>query len=306
MVHYHRLLSCTLKQPTQQRLPISLVTDPTTPSDPVVPEFSVLISLYDRERPEFLDECLHSVAEQSWSAAEVVLVLDGSVNDALMAVVEKWRQSLPMEILPLPTNLGLGPALAHGMTHCRHDVVVRVDSDDISQPWRFERQVGFLLQNPQLDLCGACMWEIEPETEAPLVRKTVPETDSAINAMLPYRNPFNHPTMVLRRDKVLACGNYEDMPHAEDYALWLRMLGSGCHAWNLQDDLVLARAGAEMLRRRRGMSYVKAEYRLYRLKRKLRVDNPVSAPLVFILRAVPRLLPAFMLRPVYWLLRRRS
>lgn len=304
MSYGYRLLSCTPQPATPCAFIPRLVTDKTTSSDPVVPEFSVLISLYDREKPEFLDECLHSVAEQSWPAAEVVMVLDGPVNDALMAVVRKWEHDLPLLVLPLPQNVGLGEALAHGMRHCHFELVVRADTDDINQPWRFERQVAFLQQNPHLDLCGSCMWEVDPATGQPLSRKTVPQTDAAIMAMLPYRNPFNHPAMALRRQKVLDCGNYASLPQAEDYYLWLRMLAGGCRGWNLQDDLVLARTGAGMLQRRRGLQYAKTEYRLYRIKRQLHVGNPVSAAAVFLARALSRMLPAALLGPLYRRLRR--
>ncbi|MGE4336361.1 MAG: glycosyltransferase [Pigmentiphaga sp.] len=282
------------------------MTDPTAPeapSEPTIPPFSALLSLYQGERAEYFEQCLQSIAEQSWPAAEVVLVLDGPVGDELAAVLERWRGRLPLVVTALPTNQGLGLALAHGLTLCRHDLVVRVDTDDVSQPWRFERQIDFMEHNPQLAVCGSCMWEIDPETQEPLGRKTVPETDGAIRAMLPYRNPFNHPTVVLRREAVLAAGSYQDFPLAEDYHLWLPLLAGGGQGWNLQDDLVLARTGSDMLRRRRGWPYVRTEYRLYRTKRQLRLSNPVTAFVVFILRTIPRLLPLPLLRPLYRLLR---
>lgn len=282
--------------------------DPTDTPDPTpaIPEFSVLISLYDGERVEYFDQCLRSVAEQSWPATEIVIVLDGPVSEALTAVIECWRASLPLEVLALPEHVGLGRALAQGIEACRYELVVRVDTDDVSQPWRFERQVGFLDHNPHLDICGSCMWEIHPESQQPLARKSVPETDTAILAMLPYRNPFNHPTVALRRSRVLAAGNYGDLPSAEDYDLWVRMLAGGCRGWNLQDDLVLARAGPGLAQRRRGWTYARTEYRLYRIKRRHRVGNPLSAALIFAGRALARLLPAFLLRPVYGWLRRYS
>lgn len=269
---------------------------------PAVPAFSVLMSLYHAEQPDWFEQCLESVAAQSWPAAEVVLVLDGPVGDELMAVVEAWRDRLPLVIEALPENRGLGPALAQGLERCRYMLVVRVDTDDLSQPWRFERQIRFMLGNPQVAVCGSCMWEVEPATLAPLGRKVVPETDTAIRALLPYRNPFNHPTVVLRRDLVLAAGNYQDFPLAEDYHLWMRLLSRG-QGWNLQDDLVLARTGKGMVRRRRGWKYVKTEYRLYRTKRALRLGNPIVGALIFVARSIPRLLPSALLQPIYRLLR---
>lgn len=263
------------------------------------------MSLYERERPDFLDQCLQSVAEQSWPATQVVVVLDGAIPDALTTVLEAWRERLPLVVVPLPEHQGLGPALAAGMEACSHDIVARVDTDDLSQPWRFERQVGFLDHNPHLDICGSCIWEIHPDSQEPLGRKCVPETDVRIQATLPYRNPFNHPTVVMRRGRALAAGNYRDFPQAEDYDLWIRMLTAGCRGWNLQDDLVLARGGPALVERRRGWRYVRTEYRLYRCKRRHRVSSFLVAPLVFVARAVPRLLPAFLLRPIYRRLRRQ-
>ncbi len=279
------------------------MTDTSTDASPTIPAFSVLLSLYYAERPDFLDDCLRSVAEQSWPAAEVVMVLDGPVSDSLQEVVDKWRAVLPLRVLPLPTNQGLGLALAHGMLACQHELVVRVDTDDLSQPWRFERQVSFMMHNEQFDVCGSCMYEIDPETQELIGRKVVPESDQAIRAMLPYRNPFNHPTVVLRREAVLAAGNYQDFPLAEDYHLWLPLLARGGQGWNLQDDLVLARTGTDMLRRRRGWPYVRTEWRLYRTKRQLRLSNPITAFAVFVGRTIPRLLPVPLLRPLYRLLR---
>lgn len=267
------------------------------------PAFSVLLSLYQNERPEFFEECLQSVADQSWPPAEVVVVLDGPIGAELQSVIDRWRERLPLVVLPLPQQEGLGRALAHGLQHCRHELVVRVDTDDINQPWRFERQVGFMARNPQIAVCGSCMWEVEPGTLQLLARKVVPESDASIRSMLPYRNPFNHPTVVLRRSCVLQAGNYRHCPQAEDHDLWLRLLAQGGKGWNLQDDLVLARAGTRMLRRRRGWNYVKTEYRLYRLKRQLRVLGPLTAVLVFIARALPRLLPVSLLQLLYRVLR---
>lgn len=281
------------------------MTVDTASPDSTPPEFSVLISLYDGEKAEYFEQCLQSLADQSWPATEIVVVLDGPVGDALQQVLEHWRTRLPMVILPLATHHGLGLALAYGLERCRHDLVARVDTDDLNQPWRFERQVGYMQQNGHFDICGSCMWEVEPATLQPLGRKTVPETDEAIRALLPYRNPFNHPTVVLRRSSVLKAGNYQDYPLAEDYHLWLPLLAGGGQGWNLQDDLVLARTGSDMLRRRRGWEYVKTEYRLYRTKRRLRLSNPIVAAVVFIVRTLPRLLPVPLLRPLYRLARHK-
>lgn len=277
------------------------MTDQPSLSSP--PPFSVLVCVYGRERPDYFDQCLGSVAGQSWLADEVVLVVDGPLGADLHAVIDAWRERLPLKVVDLPVNVGPGLALGEGLKHCTYDIVARVDTDDISQPWRFEHQVAFLQQHAHLAVCSACVQEIDPETRAPLMRRTVPQTDAQIRAMLPYRNPFNHPAVVLRKSAALAVGGYRDFPLAEDYDLWLRLLAAGYDGWNLQEDLVLARTGRGLVEGYRGGQYVKLEYRLYRLKRLLRLGNPVVGALVFVARAVPRLLPARVLGRVYRLFR---
>lgn len=254
----------------------------------------MLIVLYDRDEPSYVDECLGSVAEQSWPADEVVVLTVGTLNESLTSVLAAWQARLPIVQMGVAADLAFGSVLAHGMAHCHGEYVAHVRALDVSQPWRMERQVGFLQQNPHLDLCGSCMWEVDPQTTQPQTRLWVPETDTAIMSMLPYRNPFNLPTMVVRRDKVLACGNYKDLPGAEDYHLWMRMLGSGSRGWNLQDDLVLGRSRARFVPRMPGVQRARTEYHLYRTRRRYRLGNMLSDAMVFLVRAASALLSALV------------
>ena len=263
----------------------------------------MLIVVYDRDEPAYVDECLASVAEQSWPADEVVVLLVGNINETLTSVLAAWQARLPIVQVGVAADLGFGSILARGTSCCRSEYVVHARALDVSQPWRVERQVGFLQQNPHLDLCGSCMWDADPHTMQPQTRQWVPEADTAIMAMLPYRNPFNLPTMVVRREKVLACGNYIDLPGAEDYHLWMRMLGSGSRGWNLQDDLVLGRSRARFVPRRSGVQQARTEYHLYRTRRRYRLGNPLSDAMVFVVRAASALLSALVPDSLYRLRR---
>ncbi|HCD7177881.1 TPA: glycosyltransferase, partial [Enterobacter cloacae] len=106
--------------------------------------FSVLMSLYDKEKSAYLDECLESLASQTLQADEIVLVYDGPINKALKAVVDKWLSSLPIKIVALKNNVGLGEALNEGMKHCSFDYIMRMDTDDICKSNRFELQTKFM------------------------------------------------------------------------------------------------------------------------------------------------------------------
>ena len=118
------------------------------------------------------------------------------------------------------------------------------------------------------------------------------------------RNPFNHMTVAYTKSAVQQAGGYQHHLYMEDYNLWLRLLAQGTAAANLPQTLVHARAGNAMLQRRRGWAYIRSEWQLMRLKRQLRFQAALPALATFVLRSLPRLLPAALLGKLYAALRR--
>ena len=117
-------------------------------------KFSVLMSLYIKENPQYLRECFESLVAQTHPADEIVLVFDGAVTPELEAVVSEFETKLPLNLVKLPKNLGLGKALNEGLKHCSHDWVFRMDTDDICVPERFAKQVAFIEQHPDTIIFG--------------------------------------------------------------------------------------------------------------------------------------------------------
>lgn len=261
------------------------------------------MSVYAKEQPHYLDACLASLACQTLAADEIVVVEDGPLPEALQGVLARWESQLPLHRVPLTRNVGLGNALAHGLPLCRHELVCRMDSDDLSVPDRFERQFAYMQAHPATVLCGSNLLEIDPESETPLGRRAVPESDADIRKTLVLRNPFNHATVCLRKSHALQAGNYRHRPAMEDYDLWLRMLHAG-RAYNFQSDLVKGRTGSSMIARRSGMPYVQAEFRLFLDKREQGYTGLLLGSLVFLSRALPRMLPPAGLAFFYRLFRR--
>ena len=115
--------------------------------------FSVLISVYCREKATHLNDALLSIWEQTLTPTEVVLVKDGPLTDELEQVINDFKNRYnAIRIVALPQNVGLGAALNEGLKHCSYELVARMDSDDICKPIRFEKQVQYLMQHPQIDI----------------------------------------------------------------------------------------------------------------------------------------------------------
>lgn len=266
-------------------------------------KFSVLMSLYVREQPEFLHDCLASLAAQSRPADEIVLVFDGALTPQLEEVVADFQALLPLKIVRLPENEGLGRALNHGLQACSHEWVMRMDTDDIALPDRFARQCAYIEAHPETALLGGQIAEFAVQPEQADAGRHVPQTAQAIRRFAQKRNPFNHMTVAYAKAAVNQAGGYRHHLGMEDYNLWLRMLSCGVQAANLPDVLVYARTGAGMLARRRGWAYVHSEWQLYRLKRQLGFQAALPALYCMVLRSLPRLLPTRALGLIYRCLR---
>lgn len=228
-------------------------------------EFSVLMSVYYKEQPDFLRQSLDSVFGQTVRASQVVLVEDGPLTPELDVVVAEYSSKYPeMEIVPLSENRGLGLALAEGILHCKYEIVARMDTDDIARKDRFELQLKEFEKNPQLDICGSHVKEFEDDVNVIVTQRMVPLTDEDCKKYQKRRDAFNHMTVMYKKSTILAAGNYQHCPLMEDTLLWVNMFKNGAVAMNIDDYLVNARIGKGMYERRGGWTY----YKKYKQARK--------------------------------------
>ena len=226
-------------------------------------ELSVLMAVYSGDSPAWLTESLSSLAKQTKPADEIVVVLDGPIQDELRAVLDGALSFLPLKYVQTAKNMGLGAALAVGLKHCTHEIVARMDADDICTPDRFARQWQFLTVHPEVDLLGAWIGEFDSQEPKKIYAfRKVPESHDEIRQLARRRNPFNHMTVMFRKAAVERAGNYRPVRGFEDYDLWARVLRSGSKVWNLQEPLVWARAGGSLVKRRGGISYLGREWLL--------------------------------------------
>ena len=219
-------------------------------------EFTVLLSVYKKEKPEYLKQSLESVFSQTIRASQVVLVEDGPLTPALNSIIKDYRSKYhEFEVVPLSVNRGLGLALAEGIKHCKYDIVARMDTDDIARRDRFEIQLKQFEKNPQLDICGSHVTEFEDTPDNIVTKRLVPLTDEECKKYQRRRDAFNHMTVMYKRSAVLKAGNYIDWFWNEDYYLWIRMLQNGTKGYNLQIPLLWMRAGSDLYKRRSGLKY---------------------------------------------------
>lgn len=222
---------------------------------------SVLMSLYAKEAVDSLRQCLASLEDAIGENDEIVLVEDGPVGPALHAVVQDARSRLPIRSVRLPANVGLPGALNAGLAACSHELVARMDTDDLCLPTRFDRQVAYLDAHPRVAVVGAAVEEFDGNSDNVVAVRRPPCEPSALARYATMSSPLNQPAVMFRKSSVLEVGAYpvQFTVAFEDYFLWLRLLHAGHQLANIDDVLVRMRAGAPQANRRRGLQYARAE-----------------------------------------------
>lgn len=228
--------------------------------------YSVLMSVYRKENPEYLRQAIESIQAQTLPANDFVLVCDGPLNEPLDSVIAKKQQEMgtTLNVIRLAKNGGLGNALNEGIKHCKNELVARMDSDDIAYLDRCEKQINVFNTHPEVSICSGVVEEFTTDPEVVDTRRVPPETNAEIVEFAKKRNPFNHPCVMYKKSAVEAVGSYQDFYLLEDYYLWVRMLMAGYQGYNIQEPLLHMRAGSEMYKRRAGWKHAKTQMKLFR------------------------------------------
>lgn len=235
-------------------------------------EYSVLMSIYHKEKPEYLKQAIESIQTQTISTNDFVLVCDGPLNERLDGVIAAKQQEMgtTLNVVRLAKNSGLGNALNEGIKYCKNELVARMDSDDIAYPNRCEKQIAVFNTHSEVSICSGIVEEFTTDPNTVDTKRVPPETNAEIVEFAKKRNPFNHPCVMYKKSAVEAVGSYQDFYLLEDYYLWLRMLMTGYQGYNIQEPLLHMRAGSDMYLRRAGWKYARTQARLFKFMKKQR------------------------------------
>ena len=256
------------------------------------PSFSVLLSVYSKEKPEYLRQSLESIFNQTLIPAEVIMVVDGPITSELQNVLDVFVNTYSeLKVITLPTNGGLGKALNEGLKHCSNELVARMDTDDIAKPYRFERQLEIFDRYPYVDVVSSWIDEFIDTPDNILATRKLPESPFEIFKYGKTRCPINHPAVMFRKDAILFAGGYRHFPLFEDYYLWVRLLLNGARFYNIQESLLLFRTSLDMYNRRGGLRHALNEVKFQNHIRKIGYINRAQCLCNVTIRFITRILP---------------
>lgn len=261
---------------------------------------SVLMSVYEKENPEYFKMAMDSIIQQSRMPDEIVLIQDGPVTEKLNTLINHYESTiLCLRVYRMKKNVGLGQALAKGVQLSSNELIARMDTDDIAVFDRLEKQYEYMMKHPEISVTAGYMEEFCDDDSDYHKVKTMPIQMSDIVQYAKYRNPMNHMTVMFRRSKVLEAGNYRHFPYLEDYDLWCRMIAKGNLFYNFPEVLVKARTNKNLYGRRGGISYCRQYLKLRKEQRKEKLLNFKEYHIARILTMGITLLPSSIRKFVY-------
>lgn len=221
------------------------------------------MSVYFKEKPDYLYISVKSMLDQTIKPDEIILVKDGELTNELDAVIDKLSVDPTVKVITLEKNVGLGNALNIGLEQCKNELVARMDTDDISVKDRCEKQLEYLDTHKEISVVGSSIAEFIGKPSNIVAYREVLLDHEDIVDYIKHRNPMNHPSVMYRKSDVIEAGNYQDYFLNEDYFLWVRMIEKDFKFANMDDVLVLMRTTEDTYNRRGGYKYFKTQKKIF-------------------------------------------
>lgn len=265
------------------------------------PKFSVLMSVYKKENPEYLDLSLESIERQTVKPSEVILVEDGPITNNLQEIILSHKYSFGdgFKVIKSPINKGLGDALRLGTKYVSTNWIARMDSDDYSVPDRFEKQLNLISSRPNLAIVGGQVDEFSKDINNIVGIRKVPTDPNLIHDFIKWRSPFNHPTVMINKKSLLQVGGYIKYGKLEDYYLWARMIKQGLEVANLPSSLVLMRVDNGMYKRRGSLENLKYIFKLRRYLYRNHMLNKNEEIMGNIIMLTSLIIPSWLRKVLY-------
>lgn len=260
-------------------------------------EYSVLIGVYYKEKPQSFIECIESILNQTIKTNDFVIVCDGPLTKELDDVLELYTSKHDFfNIIRLPENKGLGIALNIAIKECKNEIIMRMDSDDVSIPNRAEIQLEMI---KHCDACSGAVSEFKKEFNDLNSVRALPLEHKKLVKFTKMRSPLNHPAVMFKKSSVIASGSYVDMPFKEDYCLWVMMIKNGAILANTNEILVHMRIDDTFVDKRFCKAGKKSQYKIKKIMYDAKLMNVFEYCVLVTAQFIVNICPKFVKEFIY-------
>ncbi len=211
-------------------------------------KISVIMAVYNREKT--VDKAIQSILEQTYTNWVMIICDDGS-TDRTYEIIKGYEEKYPDKFVIIKNdgNKKLPYSLNHCLEYVKTELVARMDGDDWSTPYRFEKQIAFLREHPEYDLVGTGVAVSDGEKQiASIIKTPIPTKETMLK-----ENAFSHASILTYKRVYDALGGYSLDPtviRVEDVDLWCRFLAAGFKGYNLPDELYVILEDVNAVKRR--------------------------------------------------------
>jgi len=265
-------------------------------------KISVIMSVYKKDNPDHFSSAVLSLLNQTYMPEEIIIVVDGDVNQEINSQLNNYSQNSIVKIIRLDKNKGLANALNVGIKNANFPLIARMDSDDICFNNRFEKQIK-AINEFDLDIVGGQIIEFGKDINDVISKRIVPCEHSEIIKMLKFRSPFSHPTILFKKEVFDILQGYDTSIFPEDYDFFVRAYLKRFKFGNIPDEVLWFRLGenrSDAIKRRWGVNYAINEFNLYKKFLNINFYNYFEFFKIVFLKIPIRLLPFFMFKFVYY------
>lgn len=219
----------------------------------MTPRISVIMGIYNCAPT--LAEALDSLLAQTYQHFKVIMCDDGS-KDNTTEVAQSYADRHPDKFILIRNerNMGLNYTLNHCLEYADTEYVARMDGDDISLPQRFEREISFLDEHPDIAIVSTPMIYFDENGDFRQDTGGYEVTKKHFR----YGSPFCHAPCMVRTGAYRDVGGYtvsKSLLGVEDYHLWFKMYAKGYKGYNLKEPLYKMRDDRNAASRRTFIRY---------------------------------------------------
>jgi len=227
-------------------------------------KIAFIITVYKNDKLDFFKEAIESIVNQDYGFENINIYLgiDGDLYRALEDYMASHKE-LFYKIVKNDKNRGLAYTLNRLIDVLEdEEYIFRMDSDDICMLERVSKQVEYFQEDKDLLLLGTDLIEIDEEGKE-LRYKSMPTEKEEIIKFSIARNPFNHPTIAMRKEFFSKVGMYnETILKSQDYELWARALKKGIKCTNISHPLLKFRVASDYMTKRNSIVNYMNEFKI--------------------------------------------
>lgn len=269
---------------------------------------AVIMAVYMGDKAEYCKLAIDSILGQTFTNVRLLIGVDGSIKEEVGSLLALYESMSNVEIIHYQENRGLAAVLNDLLDVVfkqGFEYVTRMDADDISFLDRIEKQYKFLNENPEVDVVGGAIQDIDElgNKVGKIVR--YPITNDECREFFAKRDPHAHPSVMYRKRLFDKIGHKyrTDAPLYEDTMLWLDAFTHGAVQANLSDVVLYYRTTQSLFKQRRGGWVYAKEQLANRLQIKRELGYGLSSSLYAFARFLMLICPVCIKRLAYRLLR---